>query len=201
MRPRLPIAGTSFVDLSAPAVAALNRLGGQAQVGSIMALPFAAGSFELVCAFDVIEHVADDAAAFAEIDRVLGDGGTLVLSVPLFQARWTAFDAQCGHYRRYEPAELLARLGERHLLVASSAGYAGMQPAKPWVVALGMWFLRNMPRRALFSYNYLIMPIALRLQQELRFAPGLVDAQAAGVDEVILVCQRAPTPAAPAAGT
>lgn len=191
MRPRLPIAGTSFVDLSAPAVAALTRLGGQAQAGTIMALPFATGSFDLVCAFDVIEHVADDATVFAEIDRVLSEDGTLVLSVPLFQSRWTAFDAQCGHFRRYEPSDLLARLGERRLAVTRSAGYAGMQPAKPWVVAFGMWFLRNMPRRALFAYNHLIMPIALRMQRELSFAPGMVDAAGAGVDEVILVCRRA----------
>jgi hypothetical protein len=86
---------------------------------------------------------------FAEIDRVLSPAGTVVLSVPLFQARWTTFDAQCGHFRRYEPPALLERLRERGLVVAQSAGYAGMQPASPWVVGLGMWFLRNMPRRAL----------------------------------------------------
>ena len=198
MRPRLPIAGTTFVDLSESAVTALKRLGGEAQAGSILSLPFPARSFDLVCAFDVIEHVADDATVFAEIDRVLSDAGTVVLSVPLFQSRWTAFDAQCGHYRRYEPAELLVRLRERGFVVAQSAGYADMQPASPWVVGLGMWFLKYMPRRALFAYNHIMMPIALRFQEVLDFRDGLIDAAALGVDEAILVCRRAPSAGAPA---
>jgi SAM-dependent methyltransferase len=190
MRPRLPIAGSAFLDLSAPAVAALTARGGEARAGSALDLPFAPRSFDLVCAFDVVEHLEDDARVLDEIDRVLDDHGTLVMSVPLFQSRWTAFDAQCGHFRRYEPERLLGLLAARRLAVASSAGYAGMQPARPWVVDLGMWFTRAMPRRAMLLYNYVIMPIALRLQQPLVFAPGMVDAAALGLDEVVLVCRR-----------
>jgi SAM-dependent methyltransferase len=51
-------------------------------------LPFPDGSFDLVLSHEVIEHVADDAAAIAEIVRALrrpspsGPGGRLVLFVP-----------------------------------------------------------------------------------------------------------------------
>src|SRR5436190_208308 len=38
-------------------------------------LPFQSGSFELVLALDLIEHIADDGSALAEIARVLTPGG------------------------------------------------------------------------------------------------------------------------------
>ena len=67
LRPRSPIAGTRFIDISPPVVARLNAEGGVASEGAIAFLPFADGSFDLVCVFDVIEHIADDQA------RVPGD--------------------------------------------------------------------------------------------------------------------------------
>jgi len=46
------------------------------------ALPFPAGSFDLVLSHEVLEHVQDDFRAAAEIVRVLRPGGRLVLFVP-----------------------------------------------------------------------------------------------------------------------
>src|SRR6266849_5585171 len=60
LRPRLPIAGTHFIDMSAPAIQRLNARGGIAVPGELGELPFGDGEFDLVCAFDVIEHVEDD---------------------------------------------------------------------------------------------------------------------------------------------
>src|SRR5208283_1804769 len=50
LRPRLPIKGTHFVDISAPALAKLRDRGAQAVLSEINLLPFADGAFELVCA-------------------------------------------------------------------------------------------------------------------------------------------------------
>src|SRR5882724_9403672 len=52
LRPRLPVEGTHFVDLSEPAIAKLRPRAASATLGSITALPFAAGQFDLVCAVD-----------------------------------------------------------------------------------------------------------------------------------------------------
>ena len=60
LRPRLPIEGTQFVDISAPALMKLRERGAQVVLSQIRSLPFADGAFDLVCALDVIEHVDDD---------------------------------------------------------------------------------------------------------------------------------------------
>src|SRR5947208_14273467 len=63
LRPRLPIEGTQFVDISPSALARLRARGGSGTLGSITALPCRNGVFDLICAFDVIEHVVDDEPA------------------------------------------------------------------------------------------------------------------------------------------
>src|SRR5437773_11641769 len=63
-------------DMDLPSVAAAQRHHGIDVVsGRAEKLPFADSSFDLVTAFDVIEHVDDDREAFNEIARVLGPGG------------------------------------------------------------------------------------------------------------------------------
>lgn len=49
----------------------------------LTALPFADGSYDLVYASHVLEHIRDDAAALREIRRVLRPGGLAVLPVPI----------------------------------------------------------------------------------------------------------------------
>src|SRR2546423_14545291 len=77
LRPRLPIEGTQFVDISAPALRLLSERGGRVTLGEVTALPFAEASFDLVCALDIIEHVEDDDSALSEITRVARPGGML----------------------------------------------------------------------------------------------------------------------------
>jgi SAM-dependent methyltransferase len=72
-------------------------------------LPFAAESLDLVCAFDVIEHV-DDLCALREIQRVLMPGGTLALSVPAYPWLYSNNDRVVMHRRRYTRKSLAAAL-------------------------------------------------------------------------------------------
>lgn len=187
LRPRLPVAGTHFIDLSGPAVAQLNAREGRATVGEITALPFGDGQFDLVAAFDVIEHVEDDRQVFGELARVLKKGGVLLCSVPLHAAHWTTFDACVGHARRYDPADLQALLAAHGFVVEQSAVF-GMQPNNSKLLDLGVVMLNRRRRQALRWYNWVFMPLGMLFQKKLKFVPGLMDT--AGVHEVALVCRK-----------
>jgi SAM-dependent methyltransferase len=187
LRPRLPLIGTQFVDISAPAAAKLHAQGGQAMVAEATALPFAQDTFDLVCALDIIEHVDDDNSVVAELSRVTRAGGSLLLSAPLHPSFWTPFDEIVGHKRRYEPQRLLEMLSSHQLVVERTATF-GMQP-NAFLVSLGMWWLVHDRERAMWWYNRVFMRLGLRFQKKLRFSPGMVAPD--GVDEVLFVCRRA----------
>jgi len=190
LRPRLPVAGTHFIDISAPVVERLNAAGALAKRGEVGALPFGDDSFHLVCAFDIIEHVEDDRGALAELRRVLKPDGVLILAVPIHAASWTEFDALVGHVRRYDPAEFAGMLAQSGLEPEKTAPY-GMQPANPRLLRLGIWFLTHRRREALFWYNWLLLPLGIFFQKRLKFSAGLLDScGAADVDEVVTVCRK-----------
>jgi len=187
MRPRLPIAGTHFLDMSQAAVCKLGAAGGLASAGRITQLPYPDARFDLIAAFDIVEHEPDHIAALDEITRVLRPSGTLVLSVPLHQDRWTRFDQTVGHCRRYEPDELMRLLSARGLSVQQSALF-GMQPRDGLFLKLACWFLEHRRREAIFWYNRLSGPLVRLFQRPLRLQPGLIDTRS--VDEILLVCSH-----------
>jgi SAM-dependent methyltransferase len=69
--------------------------------GSALALPFRSESFDVVAAFDVLEHCEPESQVLAELRRVLVPGGRLLLSVPAYEWAWSDFDEDNGHLRRY----------------------------------------------------------------------------------------------------
>jgi SAM-dependent methyltransferase len=66
--------------------------------------------FDLVCAFDVLEHVEEDEATLRTIRACLGPGGVAVLSVPAFAWLWGPHDTHLHHKRRYAKAELRRKI-------------------------------------------------------------------------------------------
>lgn len=187
LRPRLPVPGTHFVDVSDPALARLREHGGLATLSDVTALPFPDRAFDLVCAFDIVEHVEDDQRVFAELSRVARPGASVVLSVPLHQVRWTAFDALVGHVRRYEPDQLLVLLREHGLMLERTAMF-GMEPRSGWLLDFAVWGLTKRREKALRWYNALFLPLGLLMQKRLEWGPGLIDV--AGVGELLLACRR-----------
>jgi SAM-dependent methyltransferase len=189
LRPRLPIDGTQFLDISAPAIAKLRERGAQVVIGKVTRLPFADSAFDLVCAFDIIEHVEDDDGALSEVTRTAKPGGAVLMSVPLHAALWTSFDDFVGHKRRYEPPQLISKLARHHLTVERSAVF-GMQPRSSRLVDFGMWWLMHDRERAMWWYNRVIMRLGLLFQKRLSLESGMMPLD--NVDEILLVCRKQP---------
>ena len=79
-------------------------------------------SYDVVAAFDVIEHIPDDVAAIGAIARRLKIGGKLVMTVPAHQWMWSAHDVVNHHQRRYSKAGL-KRLLDGSPLKLDAVGY------------------------------------------------------------------------------
>lgn len=57
--------------------------------------------FDLVGAFDVLEHIAEDDRVLGQVHKALLPGGGLLLTVPQHPALWSAADTYACHVRRY----------------------------------------------------------------------------------------------------
>ncbi|MDQ1475388.1 MAG: glycosyltransferase 2 family protein [Actinomycetota bacterium] len=68
--------------------------------------------FDLVCAFEVLEHIVDDAGALTQWRDYVAPDGWLLLSVPAHAEQFGPHDELAGHIRRYERPELTRRLEE-----------------------------------------------------------------------------------------
>ena len=69
------------------------------------AMPFD-GEFDLMGAFDVIEHIEQDEVVLREAHRTLAPGGGLLITVPQHPFLWSAADEYAYHQRRYTAPEL-----------------------------------------------------------------------------------------------
>jgi SAM-dependent methyltransferase len=95
------------VDLSEDALAFCRERGlDKVRLGAGEELPYEDSTFDLVTAFDVVEHMDDDLAGLREMRRVLRPGGRVLLFVPTFMFLWGLQDDVSNHRRRYRLPEL-----------------------------------------------------------------------------------------------
>ncbi|GMV55887.1 MAG: hypothetical protein AMXMBFR6_16920 [Betaproteobacteria bacterium] len=85
-------------------------------------LPDFGHEFDLICLFDVLEHVEADTAALAALSRRLVPGGRLLISVPAYQWLFGGHDRAHHHFRRYTVTELRTKAARAGLTVVRS-GY------------------------------------------------------------------------------
>jgi len=88
----------------------VRTAGGRVVCGNYADVVSAGAEFDVVCAFEVLEHIEDDASALHDWRRFVRPGGHLLLSVPAWQDMFGGSDVLAGHYRRYSPDELRTRL-------------------------------------------------------------------------------------------
>lgn len=90
---------------------------GSVQPGTILDMPYEDGSFDVVLASEILEHVPEDDQAISELVRILRPGGVLAVTVPRWlpeRVCWALSDEyhanEGGHIRIYRADELRAKV-------------------------------------------------------------------------------------------
>ncbi|MEL4319030.1 methyltransferase domain-containing protein [Leifsonia sp. YIM 134122] len=91
---------------------------------------------DVICAFEVLEHIDDHRAALADWVAHLPSGAHLVLSVPAFAKRFGPSDVRSGHFRRYDPPMLRTLMEEEGLVGVEVIVYA-------WPLGYALEAVRN----------------------------------------------------------
>ena len=87
------------------------------------------GVYDIVCAFEVLEHLEDDRAALERWHDLLRPGGLLLVSVPAHRRMYGASDRRVGHVRRYDHDDLRA--------VLSRAGFTAPADLRTYMFPIG----------------------------------------------------------------
>src|SRR5437879_4103019 len=125
-----------------------------------------------------LERMEDDRASLVAMHDLLAPRGRLILLVPSLRALYGSLDEALGHFRRYVPRELAAKLSEagfrvRHLEYFNLAGVPG------WWFTGRVLRRRLIPRGALRWYDALV-PL-FRLE---RFLPWRIGQSLIAIGEV-----------------
>ena len=84
-------------------------------------IPYRHKSFDVVVAFDVIEHVEQDVESLASLGKQLAPGGRLIMTVPAMPWLWSKHDETHHHFRRYTKQalnETLVKAGLRPIRIS-----------------------------------------------------------------------------------
>ena len=82
-------------------------------------LPFKDQRFDLICMFDVLEHIDQDTETLTAMKQLLTKDGRILVTVPAYQWLWGAHDEFLHHKRRYSATVLRQAIKD-----------AGLQPLK-----------------------------------------------------------------------
>ena len=118
--------------------------GSHVEVGSLPSdIPFG-GKYDLICMFDVPEHVEDDAGALTRLASMLEPGGHLVISVPAYTWLWSDHDVVLHHFRRYSRSRLRSDLTTAGLHVCKLSYFnSALFPAAAAARLMGKVFKRQ----------------------------------------------------------
>ncbi|MFY9577885.1 MAG: class I SAM-dependent methyltransferase [Gaiellaceae bacterium] len=88
-------------------------------------LPFES-EFDVVAAFDVLEHIEDDEGVLAQMARATTAQGGVLVAVPQHPWLWGAVDDFSGHVRRYTRRELARKVERAGLQVVRVTSFVSL---------------------------------------------------------------------------
>lgn len=106
---------------------ARRRLGGKAAYVQMDARRIEArAAFDVIGAFDVLEHIDEDEDVIRAMHGALRPGGGVLVAVPQHPALWSGADEVACHARRYRRGELERKLGRNGFRVIFSGSYCAL---------------------------------------------------------------------------
>lgn len=89
--------------------------------------------FDVIGAFDVLEHIEDDEKVIANLSRAIMPGGVLLLTVPQHRWLWSAMDEYACHVRRYSRDELVSKVRRAGLDVEYVSSFVSLLLPLMWL--------------------------------------------------------------------
>jgi len=116
-----------------------------------------------VVAFNVLEHIEDDAGALRSARKLVRPRGAIVMLVPAFEFATSRFDHDIGHHRRYTKKTLGAAYRNAGIEVERLA-YVNASGLLGWIVAM-KWFRRAPSEGVLLrAWDNVVVPVARRVE-------------------------------------
>ncbi|GEM_PF-2565430 len=156
-RPKVPIKGSYFLEISSVAAKTLSEKGGN--VLSQDELAAKEGFFDVVCAFEVLEHIQDDRQLLATLNSIMRAGARLFISVPVNQKHWSEGDVMAGHFRRYDPEALQRIMNEEGFQLECYAedGFFSKIYGRRLFMGFAKKMLERFPRLSLTIESYCLL--------------------------------------------
>jgi SAM-dependent methyltransferase len=176
-------AEVTATDVDGPALAEVERIAGaMATAGEVAAggrlstlladagrLPFADGTFDVVIAAEVLEHIADDRTAMTELGRVLRPGGLLAVTVPRWwpeRVCWALsreyHEVPGGHVRIYRRRDLVEQLRSCGFDIAAPHHHAHALHSPYWWLRCALGSSRDQALAVRLYHRFLVYDITHR---------------------------------------
>ena len=111
------------------------------------------GTYDLVFALNVVEHIRDDRLALSNMRRLLKPGGVMFVLVPAYPFLFNNFDRALEHYRRYT-RKSLAAVHPTGIAVIHNQ-YYNLMGMPGWFIVGGLLGKKIIPASNMRLYNLL----------------------------------------------